>query len=460
VSILNISIKLIAVKIASTLSVKKVTTQFHCLKMICITLLINVCSIESNATPLFNVESQGKPLFDVSFKNNNSSINNDLGVMVMEKNDNEVAYYKQINEASKQEGSSAITEKRALVYVNGMNTPLRKAVSNLMAVENTVATEVPRDNVQLAYNINEYWTNELAEVAAQHIRQEGDLTERQSWVKIAYDFIQPDIYNNVFNKLKIIETILSDLDEDNYVNDADLNKHINSIYLPLLDDKYEVVILGHSQGNFYANRAWDAISQMPNGENLTSSLGLVGIASPANHISGSASGTELYTTSHNDKVIRTIRNLSAISPLLSNINIPETSIFDLGHALEEDYLKNHVSRKKIVDDVSEMFDRIVPALDTSCTGFNTNNTNDWSGTIEPGENYIGQISMTFDADSAPDTLYLATFSGTPIVNWVTQVGPSTITINYDGPNFGGLYYNVVVEGGSNWSLRITCLDNI
>lgn len=112
----------------------------------------------------------------------------------------------------------------------------------------------------------------------------------------------------------------------------------------------------------------------------------------------------------------------------------------------------------IVNDVSEMFNRITPVLDTSCTDFSTDSNSACSGLFELGENYTGQVSITFDPNSDPNTLYLATGSGIVLLNWVSYTEKSTFTTYCNGPIHNGLYYYADTNDSPLWSLTVTCVD--
>lgn len=448
--ILNISTKtkLIVMKVASILSGKTII-QSHSIGLICITLFIN----------FFPFDSQAKAVFDVMFKEHNSKKKANLGIVVMDDNTETFIYENSVSKTTTQVSSTSTTDNRRLVYINGMRTDLSKAISNLLVVTNTMATVVASSNVQLAYNANERTMTQIAEVAAQHFKQKNNLTEKQAWFKFAYQFLLPLRYN-VFENA---EEYMANLGEADYVDDFDLNKHINSIYLPLLKDKKEVVLLAHSQGNFYANRAWDIISQMPNGDELTGALGIVGIANPANHVSGSLSGTELYTTSHNDKVISKIRFWLPIAPLPSNIEIPETPLDDLGHALEDVYLKNNASRIKIVTDVNEMFDRLIPKA--TCTGFSKKSTHGGGGLITfytPGENFIGTMNFYFnayDSNARNQLIIKGVNSSLPLLDTSIVTGQRSGSFYYDWSRDGELLISIINSDSKvfdEWDIDITC----
>ena len=97
---------------------------------------------------------------------------------------------------------------------------------------------------------------------------------------------------------------------DVYVNDDDLNDHIDN-YRRDIKKGYKVVLLAHSQGNFYANFAYDMLYKVENREiTSTDSLGIVSVGTPASRVKDNFDSTTApYTTFNVDKPMLGVRTL-------------------------------------------------------------------------------------------------------------------------------------------------------
>ncbi|MCF6208386.1 MAG: hypothetical protein L3J61_03215, partial [Ghiorsea sp.] len=84
----------------------------------------------------------------------------------------------------------------------------------------------------------------------------------------------------------------------NYVLDGDVQRHV-TIYEASLKAGNKVVIVSHSQGNFYSNAAYRVLTQRGYGNNV----GIVAVATPSRIVEGG--GT--YITAPEDKIIKAVR---------------------------------------------------------------------------------------------------------------------------------------------------------
>lgn len=451
-SILSLSTisKIIAVKNAEIWLIKKITTRAHYIQIICLALFFSI----------FSIESQAKATFDVIIKSHNSEQNTNSGVIVIEGATGKNVYDTPVSNAYKQETStSSTTEKRAIVYANGMFTSPTEAANNLNTVRRSFQYTASTSEFRLAYNFSEDVLNQVAEVAAQHIKQQGNLTDKQAWFQMAYKLLLPKVYN----LLEDAETAIASINEASYVNDVDLNSHINQHYLPLLNDDYKVVILSHSQGNFYANRAWNTIANMANGSELTNALGIVGVADVASYVAGNG----LHTTNSNDFIVNAVRLLSGPQPLAANVTHPITSKEPLGHGLSEIYLNDDLDAKhikaKIQADVNTTFDRL--EIVASCDDFYRETPNGGSGSglntsHAPGENYKGYLDYSLNAydSSARNQLRVVGNSGLLLDTGIVT-GVQEGRFYYDGPKDGTLsvvIYNSDQKSFDEWTIGITC----
>ena len=116
----------------------------------------------------------------------------------------------------------------------------------------------------------------------------------------------------------------------------------------------KLLLVGHSQGNFYANNLYDAVASQPGGV-PSQSIGVYGVASPATRVAGGGK----YITSSSDTVINSLAAKLVNNNILpSNVNMPLQSILDgsNGHAFSETYLKYQGNR--IVSDIKYSLDKL------------------------------------------------------------------------------------------------------
>jgi len=131
-------------------------------------------------------------------------------------------------------------------------------------------------------------------------------------------------------------------------DDYDLVEMLSSASSKVTTQK--LLLVGHSQGNFYANNFYDKVAGEDGGVPF-SSIGVYSVASPDDHVAGGGK----YLTSDTDGVI------ALVVGRLKNILKPNTHI-DLqkidgnGHDFSDVYLKYR--SEKIVSDIKSSFDKL------------------------------------------------------------------------------------------------------
>jgi len=131
-------------------------------------------------------------------------------------------------------------------------------------------------------------------------------------------------------------------------SDYDLEEMLNDASANITTEK--VLLVGHSQGNFYANNFYDKVANKDGGI-PAESIGVYSIATPVDRVAGNGK----YLTSDTDKVI------AAVVGRVKNIMTPNTHI-DLqkidsdGHNFSDVYLKYKTD--KIVSDIKYSFDKL------------------------------------------------------------------------------------------------------
>ncbi|MEX2052381.1 MAG: Ig-like domain-containing protein, partial [Candidatus Paceibacterota bacterium] len=116
----------------------------------------------------------------------------------------------------------------------------------------------------------------------------------------------------------------------------------------------KVLLVGHSQGNFYVNTLYDALADEPGGV-PSMSLSVYGVASPSNRISGGGS----YITSTTDKIISSYVTSAPFTNTLkpnANIKFKQSDGDPNGHSFSKIYLPYEGER--IVREIKTSLDRL------------------------------------------------------------------------------------------------------
>lgn len=207
--------------------------------------------------------------------------------------------------------ASFCNEKTSVFFGNGMFTNERKANIYKNAVENRMITAGDLDKDQwefdVSYNHNE-GTFSLFEVFRQKM---GDQVTT-FWRWLGNLSISPSWFRDATQELA------ASVDRAETVLDSDLRKHVQR-YKQLLMEGNRVLVVAHSQGNFYANSAYANLasdSRIP-----MNAFGIVAVGTPASQVAGGGP----YVTLENDLVINAVRFLfpGTLPGTTENIN-PDT----------------------------------------------------------------------------------------------------------------------------------------
>ena len=158
----------------------------------------------------------------------------------------------------------------ALVFVNGMFNSKDDARASLNLLQKINLNKF--DRYELAYNLNVKPLQQLLQVYRQKMKSE----ERLLWSYFS-KINGPEWFNRMMSK-QVEKTNAS-----SYVSDKDLQSHI-SIYNSLLAKQYTLVLVAHSQGNFYANQSFEYLKKM--NSDSEGRINIVGVASPDSYVSG------------------------------------------------------------------------------------------------------------------------------------------------------------------------------
>ena len=239
-------------------------------------------------------------------------------------------------EAEGRAAARAAGPRAAVVFSNGMFTSYPDAVLSTRVLENTLRRQgaLPSGLTDVEYH-TAYNQNELATQFFEVAYQSFGATYGTLLGLLAGSRATPSWFDRWLGR----EVAL--IGEMDYVLDADLQSQVQT-YRTLLDGGRKVVIVAHSQGNFYANRACRRIG--------SPSLGVVGVGTPASQV---CDAFQPYTTNRNDVVIAGFVRGSnwTVLPPTTDDALGGTA---LGHDFLRDYLYGDNSGPRIIGHVRTM----------------------------------------------------------------------------------------------------------
>jgi len=228
-------------------------------------------------------------------------------------------------------------------YVNGMFTDFSDFEANRQAISKFISGYLAASNfnsdVKGTHNISEGAYNQVMEVAKQKT-EDGNATKKQAVLEFIngdYDYLNSE--EGVAAVQEYLEAIKGAYEYT--LNEEDGLKAKQGLE-ELLDTCSRVVMITHSQGNFYGNALLNGVYasyHFPNGYALAQfpMLGNMQIASPVNVPGGAAASLypELigHLTNDNDLVMRLVRSTRGSVP--SNFNAPDIEADKSGHSLEK-----------------------------------------------------------------------------------------------------------------------------
>lgn len=222
------------------------------------------------------------------------------------------------------------THAPAIFYGNGMFNSWFQANESKRSLQKKIfRSGLGNRKIYLAYNVNETPLHVLLQAAAQKKEEFG----RKFWRFLANLSLAPDDF------FQLARERSREYDRDRYLNDDDLKMHV-AAYRIKISEGARVIIVPHSQGNFYANAAWYILDENRETKNKTS---IIGAAVPASEIAGEGP----YVTLTQDQVMGMLRDY--IPALRANVTNGKSS--SSGHEFVVDYLEGDESGPIIMGDL-------------------------------------------------------------------------------------------------------------
>lgn len=251
-------------------------------------------------------------------------------------------------------------------YINGMFTDYSDFISNRDAIDRFIQENLKDQGftnpVAGTHNDSEFVLTQVLEVLRQKI-EDGESSEA------IMEFMNgDDRYLDALTDRQQVEAFLRDINEyyTLSIDDAD-QQEANAGVRSLLDTCSRVIVITHSQGNFYGNRVLSNLYSsysFPNGYSLSRHpmLGNLQIASPVDIPGGAISAIypEIigHLTNDNDLIMALVRGTmgSTDSNYAAEFNPNDWT----GHGLEESYLNRAGQGAEISSQLAYIASNLTP----------------------------------------------------------------------------------------------------
>ncbi len=238
-----------------------------------------------------------------------------------------------------------VDEKTVVVFTNGVNTDLTKTRRSAQRLQAAIlrGSGLSRDDLvtkyefDYAYNPTDGLLLDLWESTKQDLA--GDTSQFIRYVRRLVPM--PDWFAQKFAESA------QRVDDISRISVSKVQAHTNK-YISFIDEGKRVIVVPHSQGNFYFNSAYTGIPA-----DKRSYVTAVSVANPDNVVKGGGS----YTTETRDMVINLITAAKSSAglpssswPLAGNVTNSSLLDFPMVHGFKEAYLAGSATRGKILGD--------------------------------------------------------------------------------------------------------------
>jgi hypothetical protein len=250
-------------------------------------------------------------------------------------------------------------------YINGMFTDYSDFISNRDAIDRFIQENLGDQGftnpVGGTHNDSEPVLTQALEVLRQKV-EDGETSEA------IMEFINGDDgYLDALTDRQQVEAFLGDINDYYTLGDDVDQQAANADVRALLDTCSRVIVITHSQGNFYGNRVLSSLYSgysFPNGYSLSQypMLGTLQIASPVDIPGGAISAIypEIigHLTNDNDLVMDLVRG--TIGSTDSNYASEDNPNDWTGHGLEDSYLNQSGQGAEISSQLSGIASSLTP----------------------------------------------------------------------------------------------------
>jgi len=227
-------------------------------------------------------------------------------------------------------------QKIQLYYGNGVGNEYHDAWDNLEVLIPRVEAKIKGTNLEgkIDYGVSHNPTESLLEDLLEASIQSLNLTATRFWRYLSGLDIVPDSFQEGYKDAVLLIT------RDMVSSNPFIAEHVRKYNKDLCSGD-KLLVVAHSQGNFYVNIAYEGIY-----ENLKESFGIVSVANPDYEVADGGP----YTTIMEDQIIGIIP--TSMPRLFSNFD-SNVNFFDWsGHKFIDSYLATgHPAETKILNDI-------------------------------------------------------------------------------------------------------------
>ena len=236
------------------------------------------------------------------------------------------------------------TKETVVFFGNGVITTEKKAYDSKNAIQELLEIKLPPEEFEvldfkLSYNNTHTLPLDLLESTIQFLSGNVSRFWRILWELDP----MPDL---VAEKMLLLSDVL---DYSALLTTDSLRDHVRT-YRNVIKEGKKVVLVAHSQGNLFGNQAYNFLST-----NERQSFGMVSVSNVDNNVLGDTSGSALYTTLNNDKLILALIASQLgfpTSPMLPNTENQADNGDFLGHSFVGSYMvENSQSETQITGDI-------------------------------------------------------------------------------------------------------------
>ena len=236
------------------------------------------------------------------------------------------------------------TKETVVFFGNGVTTSEKKAFDSQSIIKNRLQAILSPEEFEvldfkLSYNDTHTLPLDLLESTIQFLT--GNVS--RFWRIIWELDPMPDL---VADQMLLLSGAL---DYSALLTTGNLRDHVRT-YRNVIAEGKKVILVAHSQGNLFGNQAYNFLST-----NERQSFGMVSVSNVDNNVLGDTSGSALYTTLNNDKLILALIAAQLglpTSPMLPNTENQADNGDFLGHSFVGSYMvENSQSETQITGDI-------------------------------------------------------------------------------------------------------------
>ena len=250
---------------------------------------------------------------------------------------------------------SCVDTKITLFFGNGILNSFNEAQKSRYKLQNFLKASIANNEseralftnlnkIKVSYNLSEGPVRDIFQASKQ--RKEED--QGKVWRYLSNLDVAPDWFR------ELVTSVAIKADEERLLVAEDLQNHVES-YKAELEKDNKILIVAHSQGNFYANSSRSLLILDPNPEDterLASRFSILAVASPASYV---ASFTP-HTTNTDDRAMNAIRFHFPDTLPGNTTNTRGKTLSN--HEFVEAYLNGNHSSSKIKQDFLSIVDKI------------------------------------------------------------------------------------------------------